>query len=129
MKHWTIKTFITTSGKNVIKKWLKNQPIEAQAYINSRLRYLETQKIWNHRPYSAKRKGSNHIYEVIITRNKVQYRPLGFFGANLDEFTLLVGAKERDWKLEPIDADEIAEKRRELILKDGKYAIKYFNDI
>jgi hypothetical protein len=34
------------------------------------------------------------------------------------EFTILVGAKEKDWKLDPSNAGEIAEKRRNEIVTD-----------
>ena len=125
MKHWTIKAFQTASEKNLIKKWLKKQPIGAQAYIDRRLRYLETQKIWE-RPHAAKRKGSKDIYEIIIKWNKNQYRPLGFFNPNQKEFILLIGAKEKNWRLQPRDADKTAEARRKLVMKDRKYIGRYF---
>ena len=125
MKYRTIKTFIKPNGETV-KDWVNEQPKGAQAEINTRLRYLETQKIWG-RPYSAKLKGKfNKIHEIIITWNRNQYRPLGFFGSNKGDFTLLIGAKEKDSKFEPKNAPAMAEDRRKLVLKDGKYAIKYF---
>lgn len=129
MKHWIIKVFTTEGGTNVIKKWLKGLPVGAQVEIEARLRYLETQQLWG-RPYSAKRKGAyNDIHEVIIRWNKNQYRPLGFFGPNQKEFTLLVGAQEKDSKLDPISADDIAEKRRKIVLEDSNYAKIYFTEL
>ena len=129
MQYWTIKTFVTTSGKNVVKEWVQNQPKGAQAAIDIRLRHLQTQKLWGMRPYAAKRKGTDCIYEVIINWKKDKYRPLGFFGPKSGEFTLLVGAQEKDWKLVPITSDGIAEMRQKLIMRNKKYAIKYFNDL
>lgn len=128
MKHWKIKVFIKDRGTNVIKDWLKDEPKKAQAVINTRLRYMETLQNWG-RPYSAKRKGSGHIHEIIITWNRNQYRPLGFFGPKEGEFTLLVGAKEKDWKLMPKEADAIAEQRRKLILEDGGNIDDYFKEL
>ncbi len=58
-----------------------------------------------------------------------QYRPLGFFGPKSGEFTLLVGAQEKNWKLHPKEADKIAELRQQLVMRNEKYAVKYFNDI
>ena len=116
MCYWTIKTFITSSGRNVIKEWVSKQPRGVQARINVRLRMLQTQQHWG-RPYSEKLKGKyNQIYEIIITWNKNQYRPLGFFGPNQGDFTLLVGAKEKGSKFEPKKAPAIADDRRKLVL-------------
>jgi hypothetical protein len=39
-------------------------------------------------------------------------------------YTLLAGAEERNWKLEPLDAPERASHRRELVLKDPEHRRK-----
>jgi len=128
MKYWTIKTFVTDSGRNVIKEWVKDQPKGAQAEINTRLRFLETQETWG-RPYSAKLKVYDHIHEIRIKWERNQYRPLGFVGPRVGEFILLIGAVEKDSKFEPKNAPSTAEERRKLVLKDEKYAVKYFDDL
>ncbi|MGD0883576.1 MAG: type II toxin-antitoxin system RelE/ParE family toxin [Thermodesulfovibrionales bacterium] len=129
MIYWRIKVFIKDRGTDVIREWLKDMPRGAQIEVNTRLRYLRTLKTWKGRPLSAKRKGTGDIYEIIISWNKNQYRPLGFFGPKEDEFTLLIGAQEKDWKLEPKNADEIAERRRKLILEGGDNIDDYFKEI
>lgn len=103
-------------------------PKGAQAEINARLRYMENLKIWV-RPHSAKLKGSKHIHEIRIKWQKNQYRPLGFFGPNDNEFTLLIGAVEKDSKFEPKNAIEISEKRYKHIMEDGKYIDDYFKEL
>lgn len=128
MSYWTIKAFKTDRGENAVKNWVEEQPKKAQAAIKVRLRYLATQQIWD-RPHVKKLKGSKHIFEIRVTSIKVQYRPLGFYGPNQKEFTLLIGAIEKDSEFKPKTAIKTAESRRELILKDDSYAIKYFNDI
>ena len=109
MNYWVFKVFIKDSGQNVIKKWLKKYPLDIKAGIERRFRYLRTLATWDKRPHSAKRKGSDYIYEIIIKLRGNQYRPLGFFGPNDGEFTLLIGAVEKDQGLEPKDAQENAE--------------------
>ncbi len=129
MNYWTIKVFSRDGNTRITDKWLKDLPLGAQVEIDRRLRYLQTLKLWG-RPYSAKRKGlKNDIHEVIINWKRDKYRPLGFFYPEHGEFILLVGAQEKDWKLVPITADDIAGDRRKLVLRDRNYAIKYFKDV
>jgi len=130
MNYWTIKTFTTESGRKPVKDWMAQQPTGAQAAINIRLKYLQTQQVWG-RPDTAKLKGKfKEIHEIRVKWQRNQYRPLGFFGPNNDDFTVLVGATEKGSKFEPKTAPEMADDRRKLVLKDGnKYAVKYFNDI
>jgi len=124
---WTIKVYSNDKETSALDKWFKNIPEEAWIEINTRLRYLRTQKIWE-RPWAAKLKKVKDIYEIRVKSENVQYRPLGFFNTNLKEFTLLIGAIEKGNKFEPHDADKTAEKRRNLIVEGKKYAINYFND-
>jgi hypothetical protein len=125
MKYWTIRTFITDRGINVIKEWINDLPIGAKVEIERRFRYLETQKNWG-RPYSAKLKGFAHIHELRIKWNRTQYRPLGFFGPRPSEFTVLIGAVEKGSKFEPKNAPIIADVRRKLVLENDKHARTYF---
>ena len=125
MNYWTIKVFSREGKTRITDKWLESLPLGAQIEINIRLRYLQAIKLWG-RPYSAKLKGFPHIHEIIIKWKGNQYRPLGFFGRNKGEFTLLVGSVEKDSNFEPKNAPAIAEDRIKLVLGDEKYAIKYF---
>jgi hypothetical protein len=123
-----IKAFQTDRGENVFKKWVRSQPVNAQAEIKSRLRYLKTLNAWEV-PYVKKLRGTKCLFEIRIKKNNVQYRPLGFYGPDQNEFTLLAGAIEKDSKFQPRTVIQTAETRRKKILKDKRYAIKYFNDI
>jgi len=51
--------------------------------------------------------------------NGVQYRPLGCYGPERREFTLLIGAVEKGGKL-PRAALEAAVQRRKIILSDER---------
>jgi hypothetical protein len=67
------------------------------------------------------------IYEIRISGNKVEYRPLGFYGPSEKDFTLVIGARKKSGKRgklswEPPEARETAKRTYELIQKDkNKY--------
>jgi hypothetical protein len=61
--------------------------------------------------------GWHDIYEIRVGSSGVQYRPLGCYGPDKHEFTLLVGAIEKGGKL-PRPALETAVQRRRIILAD-----------
>jgi len=66
-------------------------------------------------------RGHAHIYKIKIN-GTVALRPLLCRGPvdNSSEFTLLLGAFERDWKWIPPDAPSVAEARRKEILSDPR---------
>jgi hypothetical protein len=115
--NWSFKVFKTGGGRNIMDEWLEGLPEEDQAAIEARIALLKGIRVGiTH--YFDKRKDSNKIFEIRIKGNRVQYRPLGCFGFGRGVFTLLMGAKEKDWKLVPKTAVKTAEERRELALKD-----------
>jgi hypothetical protein len=129
MNYWTIKVYSKDGKTRITDKWLKSLPAGAQAEITTTLRYLQTQELWG-RPYSAQLRGKfSLIHELRIKWQRNQYRPLGFFGPNEDEFTLLIGAIEKGSNFEPKNAPASADERRKLVLGDKKYAIKYFKEL
>lgn len=129
MNYWTIKVYSRDGETRITDKWLKSLPVGAQTEITTTLRYLQTQKLWG-RPYSAHLKGKfKQIHEIRIRWDGNQYRPLGFFGPNEGEFTLLIGAIEKGSKFEPKNAPAIANERRKLALREEKHAIKYFQEL
>ncbi len=84
------------------------------------VKYLETQRFFP-KNYFSNYIGYADIYELKWIHNNIQYRPLGCFGPGDKEFTLLIGAKEKGDRLEPIRAPEIAVRRRKLIHQDRRY--------
>ena len=65
------------------------------------------------------------IYEIRFRIRKVVYRPLGFFGPGPNEFTFLIPATERDSKLCPLDAGQIALDRKNATLCNTEHAHVY----
>jgi len=125
MKISDFKVFVSERGNREFDEWLSGLPAGPKAKIKKIITYLEITRIWN-RPYAAKLKTTDKIWEIIAKSNNVQYRPLGCFGPKNGEFTLLIGATERDRKLEPINAAKIAEERRKLIFRDERYTDEYY---
>jgi hypothetical protein len=127
MNYWKLKVFNSGRGSDVIDEWLDSLPIDARARIRTHLAFLVTLKDWG-RPYAHKLKGKNidPIWEIIIKWNKIQYRPLGCFGPEEDNFTILIGAIERSTGIfEPRNAPITAKKRCTLIHEDRRYMSDY----
>jgi hypothetical protein len=124
MSNWTIKVYITASGVNYFQKWLDGLPKTAQADIDQRIRLLAATGFWQ-RPYAAKLKGYDEIWEIRILSGNVQYRPLGVFALGEKVFSLLIGAIEKGGRFEPKNAPKMAEKRRSLFLENKGHLDEY----
>jgi len=118
MTHWTFKVFVDERGYDLFDEW-KDLPPAAEAQIDVRINLLKVSKTWA-RPYAGKIRNCRHIWEIRVRHNRVQYRPLGYYGPGIGVFTLLIGAIEKDRKFIPKAAPEIAENRRIKISTDEK---------
>jgi hypothetical protein len=119
MKCWIFRDYLSHRGSNEIREWIDSLPMNAQVKIDRRISYLEATR--NFEPqYVSALKGYDGIYELRIACSGVQYRPLGFYGPERGEFTILIGAVEKDGKLEPRNAAEVAQKRREEVVADRR---------
>jgi hypothetical protein len=101
---------------DLIDEWLSGLPSRERRRIRVILAYLEGQRTWRNIPYIKKLTDCDDIYEIIITVNNIQYRPLGCYGPGKDEFTLLVGASKKGRVWAPKDARSTAMKKAKLIL-------------
>ncbi len=117
MKIWTFKVFLINKTTSAIEEWMRGLPTKVQVKIRTRIKYLEITNQWV-RPYFDKLSG--HIHEIRIVHSNIQYRILGCFGPAVKEFTLLIGAIEKDWKL-PKNTTTTAEERYKLISEDRSY--------
>src|SRR3989304_1874429 len=95
MSVWTFFDFLEADGGNAIRAWLQDLPQEAQAKIDARLLQMAGMESWPEKWISTY-KGYEKIIELRVSCNKVQYRPLGFYGRLRHQFTLLIGAIEKD---------------------------------
>lgn len=129
MNYWIFKVFKSQRGVDVIGEWLNSLPLEAKVQIKRRFAYLATLKKedWR-RPLAAKLKGKKYdpIYEIRVAWDKILYRPLGCFGPDENNFTLLIGAIEKsDGIFQPRNAPETAKVRCNLIHEDRRFLGEY----
>jgi hypothetical protein len=122
---WTIFDYLAEDGTNEIRDWIDSLPFKAQVKIDTRIRYLEAcSLVWPENYISALR-GCDDIYEFRIPASGVQYRPLGYYGPERGEFTILMGAIEKGGKLEPRQYCATATQRREKVNADRNRIIRH----
>ena len=128
-KHRTFKDFVDNRGRNLIHEWLNDEvPKKAKAKINNRLLHLEAIKDFR-RPDVAPLKGEcDGLYEVRVQLSGVQYRPIGKYGPESAEFTLLVGATERGSRFQPSSACRVAFNRWGAIQSEGDHTCDHRYD-
>jgi hypothetical protein len=112
--YWRFKEFVLKPAIGEFEGWFDGLPDRDQAKIEVFINRLINIQNWPPKlvfPLSGYRK----IYELKIHGPGVQYRPLGCYGPERNEFTLLIGAKEVGDKFEPKDAPNKAVERQALI--------------
>jgi hypothetical protein len=122
---WTFLEFVSADGKAPFSIWLSEQPVEAQAAIDNRILMMMNlaRPQWSPK-WIKSYKGHEKLFELRIPHNKVQYRPLGCYGPDKQEFTIVAGAIEKNWKL-PRPVLEVAMKRIELVGTDRRWVREY----
>jgi hypothetical protein len=115
---WIFDDFLDDSGESVIEEWFAKIGVEAEAFVERRLRDMASMKQWPLKWVSKYK--TTDLIELRITFNKVQYRPLGCYAPGY-HFWLLAGAIEKG-KIPSSDI-ETATHRRQMVL-DGKATVK-----
>jgi hypothetical protein len=116
---WVVKCFLSEHGRDVIDEWYCALSASAQRKFDTILEHLRdtphTQ--WStHLVYPLA--DSDGIFEIRFKIRNVLYRPLGFFGPDRGEFTLLVPAREQGNDFVPRNAKTLAEERKNIVLND-----------
>ncbi len=126
MKLWTFQEFLTTGGRGVISEWYSELAVEAQQDFDDLLRYLAVtpRRLWE-RPKFAPVTGYNGLGKLRFKANRIQYRPIGFFGLHSGQFTLLFPAEERNMRFVPSDAPEQAMRRKMIVEADTRRTRTY----
>jgi hypothetical protein len=113
---WTFFEFVSAGGRGVMTDWYNGASEEAQQDFDTLLQYLAVNRrdLWRLPEF---RMLSNYkgLFELRFKSNRVQYRPLGFFGPGQGKVTLLIAAQERGGKFNPRDAPDLALKRKALV--------------
>jgi hypothetical protein len=93
MSGWAFFDYVEITGRNPIRDWLDDLPEEDSAKIDYRLRQMEAMSVWSE-GWVSKYRGTDEIFELRISGNRVKYRPLGtYYGTR--RFVLLAGAIEK----------------------------------
>jgi hypothetical protein len=119
IREWTIRDYLDARGKNVVHEWIISLPFAAQAKIDSILLILQARKVWPPQYVSALR-GYDQIQEIRVVSGGVQYRPLGCYGPERRDFTLLIGSIEKGDKLPKGDCQTAVERRKAILSGRGR---------
>lgn len=128
MAFWKFKDYLNERGDNEIRSWLDSLSLKARIKIDRRLRYLENVQYFHREPqYIKQLAGYEGIYEIRVVFAGDQYRPLGCYGPEQGQFTILIGASEVGDRFAPRDAPEIAVQRKAIILVDRSRTCDHFD--
>ena len=110
--------YVDGHGRNVFKDWTQGLQKKELGKLNAKLDMLEMHGA-DLFPNTLSGTDTAGIQKLRV-HGKVQLRPLLCLGPiNVDaEFTLLMGATERDSKLVPEDADQTADTHKNAVLAD-----------
>ncbi len=117
---WIFYDFTEERGVNSIRQWLDDLPSKAAAKINTRILFLMAMPTWPEQ-FVSSLVGWPELIELRVVHAGVQYRPLGFYGPERREFTIVLGSVEKG-KL-PARILETADARRKTILATGRLRI------
>jgi len=124
MNIWTFKIYVNQN--NDVSSWLDGLPHKAKARLDLILRHMEITKDWTQTPYFTPLTGYNGISEIKFIVQNIQYRPLGCYGLASNEYTILIGAREKGNRFEPINAPEIALSRKKEVFEGRSHTIEYY---
>lgn len=117
---WTFYDLLEERGVNTIREWLDGLPAKAAAKINTRLLYMMAIPVWPEQ-YVSSFVGWPQLVELRIVHAGVQYRPIGFFGPERREFTLVLGTIEKG--IIPSRVLETADAKQKLVIATGRNRI------
>ena len=123
---WRLMSYVTSGGREVVGDWFEAQPEAVQAAFLVRLEYLLAcpRPEWKRESFDLLSGPCRGLAEIRFKANKVQHRPVGFFGPDRAAFTILICAEERGGRFVPKSTCDIAQKRRSEIIADAGRAIE-----
>lgn len=128
----TCLEFVKEDGERVMQAWLEEMKLDTRervrAAIDNRLIYLQATKDPG-RPLVAPLTGGDcqGLFEMRFRIQRVQYRPIFFYGPGPGELTLLAGAIEKGGDLRPRSVCLIAQRRKALAMEDRRCVREYFS--
>lgn len=127
--NWKIKYYLSnTQHSDVLKKY-NDASAAVQAGFDVQLEYLmvRPRTEWR-RPEVAKLNNKvayKDFFEIRFFADRVQHRPIGFFGPNEDDFTIVLWAIEKGDQLIPKSWNKISNTRREEIKSKVATAVEF----
>lgn len=117
---WTFRTYVSPQGDEEVTTWYAAQTPTIQAAFDQRVRNLSQMQPHEWRePYTKQLEGPcDGLVEIRFKADRVQQRPVGFYGPDRMEFTIVLMAREIGDRFEPQDACEIAQARKTDVLGD-----------
>jgi len=115
---WLLYDYIDEHGANIIAEWIRRLQAPQRKKLQAKLNLL-MQSGPDLPPQLLAGPVFDHIYKLKVQGN-VKLRPMLCKGPlnNDKEFTMLIGAIEKDYKLDPANAAEVAAKNRLAIIKN-----------
>ncbi len=113
---YKIHCYHQSNGRSDVQDKYDNGSADLVAGLDVALEFLALRDRgeWK-RPRAAKlskTRGYRDYFEIRFMADRVQQRPIGYFGPESGKFTILLWATEKGGKLSPADWYEIAERRR-----------------
>lgn len=121
MAEWVFLDYIEATGHNPVLAWQAALPTEAQAFIDARILQMEGLAKWPDK-WASKYEGVDDLFEMRITFQKVQYRPLWIYGPWRRHCTILVGTIEKGGKIPK--ADIVTAQQRMKVVRDDNRRIE-----
>jgi hypothetical protein len=120
MDIWTFRTYVFPQGYEEVATWYAAQTPTVQAAFDQRLKNLAQMKPQEWRePYTKQLEGPcDGLVEIRFKADRVQHRPLGFYGPGRMEFTIVFVACEIGDRFDPQNACEVALARKADVLHD-----------
>lgn len=119
---WTFRGYVSADGVEEVSGWYEAQAADVRAKFDRRLHDLRQLRPneWRE-PLTKQLEGNcDGLVEIRFKADRVQHRPLGFYGPGRMEFTILLCAREVGDRFEPVDACERALRRRDEVLQNSQ---------
>ena len=119
---WTFRSYVSSDGDEEVADWYEAQPQGVRAKFDRRLHDLRQLKPneWRE-PLTKQLEGNcDGLVEIRFKADRVQHRPLGFYGPGRMEFTILLCAREVGDRFDPADACDRALRRRDEVLQNPR---------
>lgn len=127
-KLWWLRDYANASGNREVRRHYDRASDEVKAEFDVHWEMLQARprSEWG-RPAAAKlrpevKNGYRDFFEFRFSAEKVQQRPIGYFGPGDAHFTLLIWATEKGNKFVPPDTIKTCNVRRSAVAENAHYA-------